>query len=73
MTLAVAVMLPPTEVLLIVNPPICNTHAGASVVVPVIVMLFAVMIEATLLYTARPSVAPPLKITLPAVDVSMTE
>ena len=49
MTLAVAVMLPPTEVLLIVNPPICNTHAGASVVVPVIVMLFAVMMEAILL------------------------
>jgi hypothetical protein len=41
-------MLPPTEVLLIVKPPICVTQLGAEVDVPLIVMLFAVTtLEAT--------------------------
>ena len=43
MTLPVTLMLPPIDVLLIVNRPICASQAAAADEVPKMVMLFAVI------------------------------
>ena len=72
-TLPVTEMFPPIELLLIVNAPICVTQVGAAVDVPIMMMLLPVIIEAALLKTPRTVVVPPVKLTLPLVEVMVCE
>ena len=73
MTSPVTTILPPVAAVLIVSAPIYVTQFGARLVVPLRVILLAVIVEATLLKTPKPSVAAPLRTALPAVEAIATE
>ena len=73
MTLPVTDILPPIEPLLMVKAPICATQTGVLVDVPTRLMLFAVIVDAALLMMPRCVVVPPLKLTVPPVDIIICE